>query len=897
MIAKLIETSSYYNLDLSSYYSDNNSLIFFATQNLYKQLHKTNQSYNINDYIAKLKTVLNQNENVLNLYEEKYILKSQFENNILDEKIKNGYINTLNKIFDLYSYLQYQNVFLNEKDLELLNDDLLFTQYYSYLQQLSQQTKDSYIASFKKQIISFVKQFKTIVFVGFIYLSPEQYFILNSAKSLGLNVIVISKEPAVLEKLFQPLLPSYNIERITLQGTSGKFSKITQNLFKKSQIEENYSLDICFYKGFENKEDELNYVVDSIISLINQDNSLISKIAIVVAKEKAKYERYIDEIFKERAVFINNKRLGVKCHKSLNETKFGSFMKNILNIVSKYDYTSLKSALLFIEQSKIALSTEILDVYFRNAKNIDDLINTIQQLKEYKHEILDRFEYRFHPIIKVDDEDYETLINVLDFVNELCKDMNTQKTIKEYYNILLNNLNKLEQANLFSNDELRFIDEFRKNIDNLKYANYQKVNYDFFINSIQEMLNQIYEEQAEDKINISIVNKENISLFDYVFVVAFDNERYPTPLEKDIFLSKFEKLQTIKQIYLPIENNYNYYLEIDKFLFKNIFDMTNQKIIFTYSRNSNIQPKNISFYYNDLNFILENKLTLQKHKKANISFNKKDFEWPFIDTNISELRLISLLKYYLCPKCFYYDLTNYENLYYCDDFSLNYYYRAVVFYKLFKNLSLKNEIYNLYSFREAIKNELPIVKQEELKYFSFLNFNLLKDIDKFIISQIERFMTDNFLKRKTQNTSFKVELKKPYKLMINDVTVIIDARISLTNIATHESVEFDISKNLELLVGKTNNNRCQIVHFDEIVERLIKQNRYDDRLEMLQTLNFKINTQLSSNVVKFKKDGIKRIREILDEIKELNAFQLRPIPNDFCKYCKCKQICKENDLI
>lgn len=897
MLAKFIETSSYYNLNLNSYYGDNNSLIFFATKNLYQQLHKTNQSYNISDYIAKLRVSLYQNENILNLYEEKYILKSQLENSISDEKIKIGYINTLNKIFDLYSYLQYQNIYLNEKDLYLLNDDFLFTQYNSFIQNISQQPKSGYIACLKKQILSFVKQFKTIVFVGFIYLNPEQYFILDCAKSLGLNIIVISKEPAVLEKLFKPLLSSYKIEQITLQGPSNKFTGITQNLFKKSQIKENFSQDICFYKGFENKEDELNFVVDSIVDLITKDKNLISKVAIVVAKDKAKYERYIDEILKEKAIIIDNKRLGVKCHKSLNETKFGSFIKNILNIVSQYDYASLKSALLFIEQSNISLSAEILDVYLRTAENIDDLIDTVQQLKEYKNEIKDRFEYRFHPIIKIDDKDYDMLVNVLGFIKDFCKDINTYKTISEYYNVLLNNLNKLEQANLFSQDEIRFIDEFRKDIENLKWANYQKVDYAFFISSIQEMLNQIYEEYAEEKININIVNKENISIYDYVFVISFDNGRYPTSLEKDMFLSKLKKLQKIKQIYLPLENDYNYSLEIDKFLFRNIFGMANHKIVFTYSKNSNIRPKSISFYYNDLNSIFQNKLNLLKYKKTNISYHKKDFEWPLIETKLNEIRLISLLKFYLCPKCFYYDLTNYKNLYYCDDFSLNYYYRAVIFYKLFKNLSFKNEIYNLHTFREAIKNELQIVKQEELKYFSFLNFNLLKDIDKFIISQIERFITDNFLKRKTQNTSFKVELRKPYKLIVNDVAVIIDARISLTNIATNESVEFDISKNLELLVGKTNNNRCQFTHFNEIVERLRKQNRYDDRLEMLQTLNFKINTQLSANVVQFKKDGIERIRNIIDEIKEYNSFQPRLIPNDFCKYCKCKQICKEDDLL
>ena len=78
-------------------------------------------------------------------------------------------------------------------------------------------------------------------------------------------------------------------------------------------------------------------------------------------------------------------------------------------------------------------------------------------------------------------------------------------------------------------------------------------------------------------------------------------------------------------------------------------------------------------------------------------------------------------------------------------------------------------------------------------------------------------------------------------------------------------------------------------HFFEIIDEMENNSGNLDYANSVNFLSFKLNTQL--NTEKYKEDGIKRVKQIVEILDERSYNNLCYRKSSFCTFCKYKNIC------
>ena len=195
---------------------------------------------------------------------------------------------------------------------------------------------------------------------------------------------------------------------------------------------------------------------------------------------------------------------------------------------------------------------------------------------------------------------------------------------------------------------------------------------------------------------------------------------------------------------------------------------------------------------------------------------------------------------------------------------------------------------------DTIEKCLNEAMAEELVHFDFISNYDKKDIKNRAEIQINSFIERNIYAKDILNFSF--DLSNSEKIdIVNEmgkiITVEIDSCLKMINAQNGYSMNYDISSQLDFLVKGAGGDSYDLVHFQEIFDKLSEKNPYDDRMALINFMFFKINIQL--NTPKYRQGGLQRLKELSRYI--IKQMDNNYIPSSYCRYCKFEGICKSKE--
>lgn len=795
-------------------------------------------------------------------------------------------------------------------------------------------------------------QYKTIVLVGFVFFNDMQEYLIKHLNAENL-VFINKHSDFISSDLLMPMLTSldYIIEHRVIKGErKGFFNELEDAIFSQSKIEikdeDLDNLKIC--EPFASREEEFKFIAknisDKIRNLkpdIEQLNSILENFAIVITKNKEDLLYVLDDAFNEFGIFVPkniyngnlksiyyskqeflNNEIKIK-NKTLNyiekiklfnefrrisfsgyntsgfETPLGRFIIAIYNVVAKdLDLETFKS-LLETQwclnknfEKEILIDFYHIECYFEQLSTLKQWKICIGNLIKLKTKINNEENIELHPLNLVKKSSLLYIQKFIDFIELLVNKLKINGNIKKHISLLISTFN-LNKIKLDTKEDKEALENLIDSLNKIKANDNIEIDYIYFAENVKDLISQcIYtENKIKDNFKLAVVNMENYSKYDFVYFPMFEENKYPRILRKD-FPFTDDIIEILQKLNVNIQKNFimDYHLKMSRHIFKNVFGFVKKQITFTYICRENNNYLDVSNYAHEIQKTLNNKLNLVPTSKNISNQALENRSILFKHFNIKEVNLNHLILKYLCPKLFVYSCNFKNKISYDDKFLLVFYAKALVINRFFVELGHSNKKYkiNTIDFENEVNKIYKTSLNDILNYFDMFAENEKKDICITCKKYIDDFIELHFKKGKFASKNCKFKLGK-IKSICGKFIVYTRETLVMINLDTGQETEFDISKNLDLLVSSSGGKKYNLKHFDELVYQLEKGNKFDDKASLVNFISFKLNTQLNNK--KFYTYGVERISKIIYNTNTEYSNMCNS-PSSYCRFCKLKDICK-----
>lgn len=567
-----------------------------------------------------------------------------------------------------------------------------------------------------------------------------------------------------------------------------------------------------------------------------------------------------------------------------------------------------------IKYDKFIKEFHYIEPYLQNKKTPLSWIKELQKLKTDKTSIVGNDEYRFHPLKDISLDSLDFLINqmgdiklMIDNLSKVFGDINAHlKALND--NFLLDEI--LTNPNISNEFEKEVIKHLKEVIDNINKSNLiTNIDAIYFSDNIKNMLTDYEREKAEssaDELTLNVVNLENMQKFNLTFFCMVEEDKYPRPYKVSFPFSD-NILEILENPKYEIEHKpsfiktLDYHMRLEKFLFLNILDITKEQMIITQTEEENGKDLSNSIYIEDIFSMFKQDI---KYKKLKEVIQKNECTYtPVMSVKMNykddrPIKLSDLLSYFICPKIYYY-ITNKQldnEISYSDEWKLNIFIPALVFYKTLYKLGLEGkrskQVYSLNDdrFISTLDNCFDEALKEELPKFDFLSNYEIKDIKTRTEGQLIQFIKRNIYERGIVFFSFDLTNTETFKIITklgDEKNITIDSCLKIY-MPNGYPMNYDISSQMDFLVRSAGGEITQSPHFDDLLAQILERNPTDDRIAMVAFMFFKLNVQLNST--RYRKDGIERLKTLITYITKQTDSNY--IPSSYCRYCKFESVCK-----
>ena len=635
-----------------------------------------------------------------------------------------------------------------------------------------------------------INKYNRVVFVGFVFFNSLQEHLIRTIE--GKELVFINKENDFIDKeLITPLLESLNYT-ITRQeiGNNGNniFSQIEKRMFTNLGIEIPNDI-IRFHEPFSNREEEFIFIAKEISQEIKKRNLSIDNIegalqdyAVVLTKNKNELTKILNDALGQYGVFIPHKSNNIKikdiyyskeeflndeilkdnlpltyidkvelfnqCKRikasgstiEISDFAIGKFIIEVYNVVSKDltidNFKTLINTHWYL--NKIADNQAIedfykLQTYFEHLTTIEMWKNQIDKLITDKKHIAEEYGFCKHPLYVVKDESLEYIKEYIAFIETLVNMLKVNTNIKNQIQILIKSfgLNKIELPTAEENEMLTL---FIQSLENIKSNNSISVDYKYFADHIKELIQEYSNIQENDKnaMRLAVVNMENYTKFDKVYFPMFEEDKYPRILKLEFPYTK-GIVNMLKDMGISIQKNFEmaYHLKMSRHIFKNVFSFTNKQLTFTYIGKEKGNDISISVYAKDIARAINKEIKFKKlsQNRRNSTIERRNL--IFKKQTMKGVTLNELISRYVCPKQFYYSVALDNQICYKDKFLLNFYAKALIINRFFRNLAITEKEYVLNS-SEFEQDVEKIINNTYIHIINYFSIALIVVIDKIL---------------------------------------------------------------------------------------------------------------------------------------------------------------------
>lgn len=920
------------------------TLFLTSTRSLKHQLEE-NLNLKVIDYtelhsIIKTKT---KDAKSLTDNEMRYLLFNTIQSMTDNEKTQQAYKNSINLIYELFSNLLFNGIEKNDFNFKKKNiipsQKEIFQLYINYIDLLNTQSKKSYQSCFSECLKEYLKQYKEVYLCGFTFFNDIQMLLFKLLMELNINVTFVVDSEFITNDFILPLLKEFSVESEIVykdDKCETKFIDLKNNLFNCQKVNNEISNSIKFYKPFFTREMEFQFIINDIKQRLqhcktkSEIEQECKNIAIVITNNFSKQAELFNDLLKRQGVFIspneqifysqeeyfdsdcfsnltkeqrvdefyNFTRLEVyQPPKTLFNSSLGRFISEIYKIagygMQLEDFNTLLQINWLFKNTQIETiigEFNIIKCFFEELENISDWKKQINHLIWLKQSIDFSGELRNHPLKSIEIESLIFINKYITFIDNVISKINkVNGSIKQHIKTLI------EIIKIESNDE---------NVENellIEFSNLLNsedgvdIDNDYFAKNFQTLITEYLSSKKEQSKNIrlNLINLESANTYNIVYVPMFEENKYPLAFKYDFPFTReivdlLQDKNFITNYHLPINKTQAYNLKLSNYVFKNLFNIAKEEIIFTRVESENGNTIDMSIFGYDIKTKLNNEeLSLpQTINSYNQDFNHKII---FKDIKLKDMYLNDMLGYFVCPKMFYYNNQFDRKSCYKDKFLLNLYCKALIVNKTFA-LLVANKIYTPKTFKQEVEKAFEKATNEIFNLLPIFNDNNKNDILLTAKRQVDSFVEDKILSGKFKpKAEFSLSLSNEKVVNYKDIKVKTYKNLILFDITRKKSCEFDISKSLDLLISSTSGNATEEEHFWDIINEMEADKKGLDYANSLNYLAFKLNTQLNSE--KYNKDGVERVKEVVAELEDRDCSNLAFNKSPYCSFCKFKDIC------
>ncbi len=932
------------------------AMIITATQNL-KKNNLFGDSKNVlsfADLLNSAKAHINYN-NCISSAEARYIIYKIIEKDYRENFV--AYSKICGELEDLFTLLLLNNISeanINKVNIAKnysIIEEIIFGIYIKFYHQIRERGLKLLKEELIEEAIKTINIYKEIVFVGFVFFNDLQEAFIRKLNCESI-IFVNKRDRLIVDQLLAPLINKmgyqYSIEDIH-NPEDNIFSEIERCIFTGRKLDYDLNKQITIYKPFASREEEFIFIAKDLSDKIKnafvkkeQIQDVLNKFSIVITKNKNELVKILNDAFGQYGVFIpvqggltnikdvyyskdeflndeicdgerklsyeekvnlfeNCKRIKASgTVKQYKDFPIWRFIFEVYKVVlSDLSTSSLKTLMSIhcyfnkVANNVVMQGYERLQSCFENINSIKDWKITINKMIDLKLEIMDEKNFEKHPLYVVQSSSLIFIKDYINFIEMLTNSLKKDGNLKEHIKILMTTFH-IKDADLNSIEEREALASISALLSGLESNENIKIEYKYFAEHIQELLEQYlsYEEKDNKNFVIPVVNMENYTKFEYVYFPMFEDNKYPRILNLSFPYTQ-NIINILDDLKIGIQKNYDldYHIKMSRHIFKNVFGFAKEHLYFTYIDKENGNNLGVSTYYDDINKLSNVGVTfssatnIQKLNRGRANQRKIIFK----DLNLKKIYLNQLLLKYICSKQLHYIVKENNKISYKDRFLLSFYAKALVFNRFFRNLINHEAGISLKSKEFEIEKDEIFQKSFDqiIKYFFFLQKNEKKDIKFTSRKQVDDFIIQHFLTGKFSTTYAKFSLGEQ-----NCVTGSFDV-ITRNNLKIEykngKVIEFDISKNLDFLISSSGGRKYDFQHFAELVHQLDFHYRTDDRMAMVNYMSFKINAQL--NNAKYREDGINRIKSLIKST-DMYYGNMMYTPSSYCTYCSLKSICK-----
>lgn len=553
-----------------------------------------------------------------------------------------------------------------------------------------------------------------------------------------------------------------------------------------------------------------------------------------------------------------------------------------------------------------------LEPFLNGFENIDSWIERIKYLQDIKGKIDSDSLMEYHPLKFIKTQSFDFFIDVLNFINKLIKAIETTiGGISEHIKVLKHNILNIYKLD-FKSDfqaEKQIIDNIIESVEKIN-TNSIVTNIDakYFAESLSSLLKEFENDLATDnttKLNLNVVTRENVKHYDICYLPMCEANKYPKPYSNNFPFSKeiLSVLSSNKYGINSVPANFktlDYHLELEKYLFKNVLDFTNEQLIITRTFKENDRELEFSPFVEDIYTIFDKEIDfedsyLKNEEKQNLQQINPLKKLKFEDKKRYSLNELATFK--LCPKLYFHIQKSNNSIPYLSKYQLQFYFTAVVYSKFlseFRSFNRQNK--NVYSVHndECFCESTKIISRvfyDTQKYFPIFTDYEINDLKINLVGKVAAFLESIICHNikgslfTVQNIDEKIIACKNHELLLQYDTNVLDLE--------HEKSYISQSNiYLDYLVLKTEDEKGKpLKRYADMIRRLDENLIGCDRINLVSQIIRKINIQL--DIPKYKNDGIARINQLITDLQNFDFSSKISMPSKFCTYCRLNQICKD----
>lgn len=578
--------------------------------------------------------------------------------------------------------------------------------------------------------------------------------------------------------------------------------------------------------------------------------------------------------------------------------------KNIL--YSNWRYTVDKTQ---IKWSDFISDFKYIEIYFENKKDIVKWRETAHELVFDKKELESNPFYIYHPLAQIKAESLDFFCSLLDELNELTDRIsNIVGSIDSHLNTLKNVVMQAGSILGSEDDKLEFEQVILKRlvsaINDIGTSSLMaNLDSNYFAQNVRTMLTD-WENQnkseTENTIRLNVVNLENMKKYKCCYFIMCEADKYPRRYF-DRFPFTTDNIKILQDPKYGIEitpfevKGLDYHLELERYLFKNVLDFTEEQLIITYCEKENGNHFKPSIFAVDVAAAFGIDITYIGFDAIVNSVTPKftqDIPNCYIKRK-PEYTLTELAIFKLCPRLYYHRQTDENAGVYLSRLQLKFYMEAVLYCDLlrrFMEYNLENKkVYqkNSNEYEGIIASLFKASCTDNVKYFSFFTQYEIEDAIRNVSGKVKGFI-ENANKNLKSNTYTIISYQNKrysgngYKLIIEHDNRVVDYDLKTWRMSQNSTY-------LEFLVLKTSDNKSEITHYADMIKALDENNPNEDRINLISRIIAKINIQFDSK--RFAGDGIKRTDELVNQICGYDFSKAAVMESEYCNYCRLNDVC------